>query len=56
MRCPSERIPNSGIVACSGVRATSTTVPPGSVTDSASLNAPGEAEHSKAAANSVPDC
>src|ERR1700761_652520 len=56
MRCPSERIPNSGMVACSGVSATSTTVPPGSVTDSASLKAPGAAEHSIAAANSTPDC
>ena len=31
-------------------------MPPGSVTASASLNAPGAAEHSSTAANSVPDC
>src|ERR1700760_4756647 len=47
---------NSGTPATSGVSATSTTVPPGSVTSSASLNAPGAAEHSSTAANSVPDC
>src|SRR5262249_40532626 len=56
MWCPSLIIGNSGTEAASEVSATSTTVPPGSVTVSASLNAPGEAEHSSTAANSVPDC
>src|SRR3984957_15553144 len=56
MWCPSVIIGNSGTEAASEVSATSTTVPPGSVTVSASLNAPGAAEHSSTAANSVPDC
>src|ERR1700753_1330029 len=56
MWCPSLISGNSGTDADSGVSATSTTVPPGSVTASASLNAPGAAEHSMVAANSVPDC
>ena len=56
-RCsPSLRIPNRGSDATSGVRATSTTVPPGSSTEIASLNAPGAAEHSSAAANFIPAC
>ena len=56
-RCsPSLRIPNRGSDATSGVRATSTTVPPGSRTETASLNAPGAAEHSSAAANFIPAC
>ena len=56
MWCPSLRIANSGTPTGSGVSATSTHVPPGSTTDSTSPNAPGAAEHSSAAANSVPDC
>jgi hypothetical protein len=48
-------IPNSGTEATSGVSATSTTVPPGSVTEIPSLKAPGAAEHSRTAANLVPD-
>src|ERR1700722_15344523 len=56
MWCPSLIIGNSGTEAASEVSATSTTVPPGSVTVSASLNAPADAEHSSTAANSVPAC
>jgi hypothetical protein len=47
-------MPNSGSGGASGVSATSTTVPPGSVTLIASVNAPGAAEHSRTAANFAP--